>query len=126
MGRFSTYPQFPAHPHSPVYDDRVPYVPPPVPELPHSPTYSTASSQTYSTYSNDSSNGLTHWASKIFDGRHSSTPFRILGQSYVKILSWSPVVSQTNSYTRTKCLGRDEPIAVEMLENDGFIKVLEL
>lgn len=107
MGRFSTYPQFPAHPHSPVYDDRVPYVPPPVPELPHSPTYSTTSSQTYSTYSNDSSNGLTHWASKIFDGRHSSTPFRILGQS-------------------TKCLGRDEPIAVEMLENDGFIKVLEL
>ncbi|OCK83881.1 hypothetical protein K432DRAFT_379096 [Lepidopterella palustris CBS 459.81] len=118
IGRYSTYPAYapppppplpprPPYPHSPIYDDRMSYIPPPVPEIPQSPTYSTTSSQTYSTYSNDSGSGLTHWASKIFDGRHSSTPFRILGQS-------------------TKCLGRDEPEAIERLESEGFIKVLEL
>jgi len=44
---------------------------------------------------------------KIFDGRHSSTPFQQFGQP-------------------TKCLGRDEPKAIEFLETDGFMKVLEL
>jgi hypothetical protein len=44
---------------------------------------------------------------KIYDGRHSSTPFQTLGQP-------------------TKCLGRDESQAIEFLEADGFIKVLEL
>ncbi|KAF2501805.1 hypothetical protein BU16DRAFT_546895 [Lophium mytilinum] len=127
MGRFSTYPAHappPPHPqspiygermphspiygermpHSPIYGERMPYIPPPVPELPQSPTYSNASSMTYST---DSSSGSAHWASKIFDGQHSSTPFRILGQS-------------------TKCLGRDESGAIPRLQEDGFIKVLEL
>lgn len=44
---------------------------------------------------------------KIYDGRHSSTPFQTLGQP-------------------TKCLGRDEAQAIEFLDNDGFQKVLEL
>jgi len=44
---------------------------------------------------------------RIFDGRHSSTPFQVLGQ-------------------QTRCLGRDEPQAIEFLDSDGFIKVLEL
>jgi hypothetical protein len=50
---------------------------------------------------------VAHWAMKIFDGRHSSTPFQTLGQA-------------------TKCLGRDESQAIEFLDADGFIKVLEL
>lgn len=44
---------------------------------------------------------------KIFDGRHSSTPFKTLGEP-------------------TICLGRDEPRVIEMLTSDGFEKVLEL
>jgi hypothetical protein len=44
---------------------------------------------------------------KIFDGRHSSTPFQTLGEP-------------------TICLGRDEPRVIEMLDDDGFEKVLEL
>lgn len=44
---------------------------------------------------------------KIFDGRHTSTPFHTLGE-------------------HTVCLGRDETKAIELLDSDGFIKVVEL
>jgi len=44
---------------------------------------------------------------KIFDGRHGSTRFRTFGDP-------------------TVCLGRDEPRVIEMLDDDGFDKVLEL
>ncbi|CAN9084151.1 unnamed protein product [Alternaria alternata] len=84
----------------------IPFVPPPVPEIPQSPTYSSASSQAYSSQSTDSE-PVAHWAMKIFDGRHGSTPFQ------------SPA-------ERTKCFGRDEPRVIEMLDSDGFEKVLEL
>ncbi|KAL5427354.1 hypothetical protein PMIN04_001368 [Paraphaeosphaeria minitans] len=116
--RGTTYPAYHPHQHppppppppppprSPVYGD-IPYIPPIVPEVPQSPTYSNASSNTYSLHSNDSGGPVAHWAMKILDGRHSSTPFQTLGQP-------------------TRCLGRDEPQAIELLVNDGFEKVLEL
>lgn len=85
----------------------IPYVPPPVPDIPQSPTYSSASSHTYSNHSTDSGEPVAHWAMKILDGRHSSTPFQTLGDA-------------------TVCLGKDEPRAIPLLDNDGFIKVLEL
>jgi hypothetical protein len=85
----------------------IPFIPPPVPEIPQSPTYSSSSSHTYSNHSNDSGDPVAHWAMKVFDGRHSSTPFRTLGEP-------------------TTCLGRDEPRVIEMLDGDGFEKVLEL
>jgi hypothetical protein len=44
---------------------------------------------------------------KIFDGRHTSTPFHTLSD-------------------HTVCLGRDETKAIELLDSDGFIKVVEL
>jgi hypothetical protein len=84
----------------------IPFIPPPVPEIPQSPTYSSASSHAYSNGSTDSE-PVAHWAMKIFDGRHSSTPFRTLGEP-------------------TLCNGRDEPRVIEMLDDDGFEKVLEL
>jgi hypothetical protein len=82
------------------------YIPPAVPEIPQSPTYSSASSYTFSNHSTDSE-PVAHWAMKIFDGRHSSTAFRTLGD-------------------RTVCLGRDEPRAIDLLVSDGFEKVLEM
>ena len=85
----------------------IPFIPPPVPEIPQSPTYSSASSHAYSNHSNDSGEPVAHWAMKIFDGRHSTTPFQILGDP-------------------TICLGRDEPRVIELLDSDGFEKVLEL
>ncbi|KAF2828710.1 hypothetical protein CC86DRAFT_196799 [Ophiobolus disseminans] len=85
----------------------VPFIPPPVPEIPQSPTYSSASSHAYSNHSTDSGEPVAHWAMKIFDGRHTSTQFRTLGDP-------------------TVCLGRDEPRVIEMLDDDGFEKVLEL
>jgi hypothetical protein len=84
----------------------VPFVPPPVPEIPQSPTHSSASSQAYSSQSTDSE-PVAHWAMKIFDGRHGSTPFQTLGEP-------------------TECYGRNEPRVIEMLQDDGFEKVLEL
>jgi len=84
----------------------IPYVPPPVPEIPQSPTYSSASSQAYSNQSTDSE-PVAHWAMKIFDGRHGSTP------------------SQSPSEP-TECFGRDEPRVIELLDTDGFEKILEL
>lgn len=103
----------PRVPHSPMAPSWVglgigdiPLIPPPVPEIPLSPTHSTASSHTYSNYSTDSE-PVAHWAMKIFDGRHSSTPLQTLGEP-------------------TICLGRDEPRALERLSGDGFEKVLEL
>ncbi|OAG08337.1 uncharacterized protein CC84DRAFT_1086894 [Paraphaeosphaeria sporulosa] len=116
--RGTTYPAYHPHQHppppppppppprSPVYGE-IPYIPPIVPEVPQSPTYSNASSNTYSLHSNDSGGPVAHWAMKILDGRHSSTPFQTLGQP-------------------TRCLGRDEPQAIELLVKDGFEKVLEL
>lgn len=44
---------------------------------------------------------------KIFDGRHTSTPFHTFSEP-------------------TVCLGRDEPQSIELLDNDGFQKVVEL
>lgn len=85
----------------------IPFVPPPVPDIPQSPTYSSASSHTYSNHSTDSGEPVAHWAMKILDGRHSSTPFHTLGDP-------------------TVCLGKDEPRAIPLLDNDGFEKVLEL
>jgi hypothetical protein len=48
-----------------------------------------------------------HWASYIFDGQHPVSPLNERGES-------------------TKCLGRDEPMAVRMLAEDDFIRVLEI
>ncbi|EUC37028.1 hypothetical protein COCVIDRAFT_34451 [Bipolaris victoriae FI3] len=84
----------------------IPFVPPPVPEIPQSPTHSSASSQAYSSQSTDSEPAA-HWAMKIFDGRHGSTPFQTLGEA-------------------TECFGRNEPRVIGMLQDDGFEKVLEL
>lgn len=44
---------------------------------------------------------------KIFDGRHSSTPFATLAD-------------------RSSCLGRDEPRVIEILDGEGFEKVAEM
>jgi hypothetical protein len=85
----------------------VPFVPPPVPEIPTSPTYSSTSSHSYSNQSTDSGEPVAHWGMKIFDGRHTSTPYNILGDP-------------------TKCLGREEPNVLELLLTDGFERVLEL
>ncbi|KAH8732270.1 hypothetical protein GQ44DRAFT_721566 [Phaeosphaeriaceae sp. PMI808] len=85
----------------------IPFIPPPVPEIPQSPTYSSASSHTYSSHSNDSSEPVAHWAMKIFNGRHSSTPFQTFGE-------------------RTVCTGRDEPKVIELLDKDKFERVVEL
>ena len=60
---------------------------------------------------------------KILDGRHSSTPFATLGQPYVPNVL-RHIAALTSS--RTRCLGRDEPQAIELLVKDGFEKVLEL
>lgn len=100
----------PASPWAGIGD--IPFIPPPVPEIPQSeipqsPTYSSASSHTYSNHSTDSGDPVAHWAMKILDGRHSSTPFMTLGES-------------------TICVGRDEPRVIEMLGDDGFEKVMEL
>lgn len=84
----------------------IPFIPPPVPEIPQSPTYSSASSHAYSHNSTDSE-PVAHWGMKIFDGRHSSSPYKTLGEP-------------------TVCLGRDEPRVIELLDSDGFEKVLEL
>ncbi|ORY17790.1 hypothetical protein BCR34DRAFT_596663 [Clohesyomyces aquaticus] len=113
---YQTYPHYTHHPpppplpprapRSPMYGE-VPYIPPPVPEIPRSPTYSTVSSQNDTVHSDGSSSGTRHWATKIFDGRHSISPFQTSGQP-------------------TKCLGRDDPKALTLLDADGFQKVLEL
>lgn len=105
----------PPHPHlshvAPTWGGVVigdiPYIPPAAPEAPQSPTYSSTSSHTYSNHSTDSGEPVAHWAMKIFDGRHTSTLFRTLSDP-------------------TVCNGRDEPRVIEMLEDDGFQKVLEL
>ena len=83
------------------------FVPPAAPSVPTSPTFSSTSSQGMSSHSTDSGGPVAHWAMRIFDGRHPSTPFRTLGDV-------------------TECLGRDEPRVIGMLGNDGFEKVLEL
>jgi hypothetical protein len=83
----------------------IPFIPPQAPEIPQSPTHSSASSHP-SNHSNESE-PVAHWAMKIFNGRHSSTPFHTLAEP-------------------TICLGRDEPRVIEMLDGDGFEKVLEL
>jgi hypothetical protein len=85
----------------------IPFVPPPVPEIPTSPTYSSTSSHSYSNNSTDSGEPVAHWGMKIFDGRHTSTPYNTLGDA-------------------TKCLGREEPNVLELLLTDGFERVLEL
>ncbi|KAJ8109526.1 hypothetical protein OPT61_g7398 [Boeremia exigua] len=83
------------------------FVPPAAPSVPTSPTFSSASSQGLSSHSTDSGGPVAHWAMRIFDGRHTSSPFRTLGEV-------------------TECLGRDEPRVIEILGDDGFEKVLEL
>ncbi|RMZ71613.1 hypothetical protein GMOD_00006747 [Pyrenophora seminiperda CCB06] len=84
----------------------IPYIPPPVLEIPLSPTSSAASSQAYSSQSTDSE-PVAHWAMKIFDGRHTSTQFHTFGEA-------------------TECLGPEEPRVIEMLEADGFQRIVEL
>lgn len=83
------------------------FVPPAAPSVPTSPTFSSASSQGMSSHSTDSGGPFAHWAMRIFDGRHPSTPFRTLGDA-------------------TECAGRDEPSVIQMLGDDHFEKVLEL
>ncbi|KAF1932911.1 uncharacterized protein M421DRAFT_54036 [Didymella exigua CBS 183.55] len=83
------------------------FVPPAAPSVPTSPTFSSASSQGMSSHSTDSGGPVAHWAMRIFDGRHPSTPFRTLGDA-------------------TECAGRDEPNVIQMLGDDHFEKVLEL
>lgn len=83
------------------------FVPPAAPSVPTSPTFSSASSQGMSSHSADSGGPVAHWAMRIFDGRHPSTPFRTLGDV-------------------TECCGRDEPSVIQMLGDDHFEKVLEL
>ncbi|KAF2085042.1 hypothetical protein K490DRAFT_68242 [Saccharata proteae CBS 121410] len=86
----------------------------PLPEAPplSSPTFSSSSSQTFPSFSTSppiSPGAVTvrrHWATRVFDGRHTQTRFRAPGR-------------------RTRCHGEDEPAALEMLRRDGFIKVLE-
>lgn len=85
----------------------IPFVPPPVPDIPQSPTYSSASSHAYSNHSTDSGEPVAHWAMKIFDGRHTSTRYQTLGEP-------------------TMCVGKDEVRAIELLDSDGFEKVMEL
>lgn len=80
-------------------------VPPAAPEIPQSPTYSSASSHAYSNHSTDSE-PVAHWAMRIFDGRHTLTRFHTLGEG-------------------TVCVGRVEDRVIEMLDRDGFEKVLE-
>ena len=104
-------PQLPHLPHraaAPTWGGigDIPFIPPPVPEIPQSPTYSSASSHAYSNHSTDSE-PVAHWAMKIFDGRHTSSRFQTLGEP-------------------TICLGKDEVRAIELLDSDGFEKVLEL
>ncbi|EFQ85164.1 hypothetical protein CFE70_009983 [Pyrenophora teres f. teres 0-1] len=84
----------------------IPYIPPPVPEIPISPTSSAASSHAYSAQSTDSE-PVAHWAMKIFDGRHTTTPFHTFGEP-------------------TECFGPEEPNVIQMLEADGFQRVVEL
>lgn len=83
------------------------FVPPAAPSVPTSPTFSSASSQGMSSLSTDSGGRVAHWAMRIFDGQHPSTPFRTLGDA-------------------TECAGRDEPNVIQMLGGDHFEKVLEL
>ncbi|KAF9696956.1 hypothetical protein EKO04_004794 [Ascochyta lentis] len=103
-------PRLPPRPTSQIYAGigNVPiYIPPAAPSVPTSPTFSSASSQGLSSHSTDSGGPAAHWAMRIFDGRHPSTPSRTLGDV-------------------TECLGRDEPRVIEMLRDDGFERVLEL
>ncbi|KAF2633736.1 hypothetical protein BU25DRAFT_328673 [Macroventuria anomochaeta] len=119
---FSSYPAYGHAPPPPPPPPRTPrptsqvyggigdipiYVPPAAPSVPNSPTFSSTSSQGLSSHSTDPGGPVTHWALRILDGRHPSTPFRTLGEI-------------------TECLGRDEPRVIEMLGDDGFEKVLEL
>ncbi|KAF2458013.1 hypothetical protein BDY21DRAFT_21451 [Lineolata rhizophorae] len=87
-----------------------PYSPEIPMNTPQSPTFSNVSSQTYSsweTYSSSSSGTPLHWVRKVFDGRHPLTPFRRAGQS-------------------TRCVGRDDPQIIDLLERDAFIRVHEM
>lgn len=102
-----------AQPNSHVYGgigDVPIFVPPAAPSVPTSPTFSSASSRGTSSQGGDfggTAGPAAHWARRIFDGRHTSTQFRTLGEP-------------------TECLGRDEPQAIGLLNDDGFEKILEL
>jgi hypothetical protein len=108
-------PRTPAASHRPSVHAYYSYpsYPPAAPEVPLSPTSSSSSGQTrtsrdtYFGSNNSSSTKPTHWAMYIFDGQHPVSPLHYHGEP-------------------TKCLGRDEPLAVKMLGDDGFIKVLEM
>lgn len=119
-----TFSSYPAHGHAPapppprmssrptsqIYGGigNVPiFIPPQAPSAPTSPTFSSSSSQGMSSHSTDSGGPVAHWAMRIFDGRHSSTPFHTLGDA-------------------TECFGRDEPQVMKKLGDDGFEKVIEL
>lgn len=70
----------PTSPLSSDYSDREFPFPPAAPDVPQSP-----SSTTFSSLSSGSSGSISHWASQIFDGRHSVTPFTTSGQTFVHL-----------------------------------------
>jgi hypothetical protein len=94
---------------------------PPAPEPPNpnhwtplSPTLSNSSDQTFSsnhTWTSTSSAGRTqisHWGTKVFDGKHGSTYFRTPGEA-------------------TICLGKPEfPGILDRLSSESFLEVLRL
>jgi hypothetical protein len=105
----------PHYPHAPTWGGvigDIPFIPPQAPDIPHishipqSPTYSSASSQAYSNHSSESE-PVAHWAMKIFNGRHTQTSFQTFAEP-------------------TVCVGKDETRVIELLDSDGFEKVLEL
>ncbi|KAI9704431.1 MAG: hypothetical protein M1836_007294 [Candelina mexicana] len=91
----------PTSPLSSDYSDREYPFPPPAPDVPQSP-----SSTTFSSLSSGSSGSGTHWASRIFDGRHSITAFNMSGQP-------------------SKCLGPELNSSESILSRDSE-KLIEL
>ena len=105
------YPPY-AHPDPTPMPEWNPFVPPVVPEvqLPLSPTMSNSSGHTSLsnvTWSTGASNVPPHWATRIYDRRHSSTYLRDRGRP-------------------TRALGQNEPGAVNMMRADRFVQVLRL
>ncbi|KAF2431256.1 hypothetical protein EJ08DRAFT_193635 [Tothia fuscella] len=109
----------PPPPLSTWSDGSDPFVMPTAPEPPRpwgstSPTSPTLSSNSFQTWASASSGGppvattLSHWATRVFDGKHTKTAFRARGEPSI-------------------CYGHpDPPTCVERLRADGFIEVLRL
>lgn len=116
--RYTTQPQPAGRPFFTHRYSSPPYVPPayipPAPEVPLSPTSSSSSGHTgyfsgntYYTSNTSSSSQPVHWAMSVFDGHNPVSPLHRHGDF-------------------TRCLGRNDPNALKMLQSDGFMKVLEL